>query len=172
MCIIMPYFSLSTTRMSEATAIQFTQDQTRTLTGVSVETVRHWRKAIPYLSSKTGKAARFSYADLVGLAVTNELVSSFGVHIATLSAGVDALFRLLATSGAVSLDGATVFVTATEATLSDVGAEGIGQVPAKPALMIPLAPLVAKIQRHMLPAMPVSSQTVLPFPPEAIRSRA
>ena len=158
--------------MSEVTAIQFTQDQTRTLTGVSVETVRHWRKTIPYLSFKTGKAARFSFTDLLGLAVTNELVNSFGVHIATLSVGVDALFRLLATSGPASLDGATVFVTTTEAVLHEADAEGIGRVPAKPALMIPLAPLIAKIQRHMLPVMPVSSQTVLPFPPEAVRSRA
>lgn len=158
--------------MSEIAAIQFTQDQTRMLTGVSVETVRHWRKAIPYLSFKTGKAARFSFADLLGLAVTNELVNSFGVHIATLSAGVDALFRLLAASGPASLDGAIVFVTATEAVLNETGAEGIGRLPVKPALMIPLAPLIANIQRHMLPVMPASSQTVLPFSPESVRSRA
>ncbi|XXG31425.1 MAG: hypothetical protein WJ306_02195 [Ferrovum myxofaciens] len=146
--------------------------KSRTLTGVSVETVRHWRKAIPYLSSKTGKVARFTFADLLGLAVTHELVNSFGVHIATLSAGVDSLFRLLAASGPASLDGAIVFITSIEATLYEGGVEGVGQVPAKPALMIPLAPLIAKIQRHMLPVMPASNQTTLPFPPEAIRSRA
>ncbi len=159
--------------MSEVTAIQFTQDQTRTLTGVSVETVRHWRKTIPYLSSKTGKSARYTFAELVGLAVTNELVSSFGVHIATLSAGVDALFRLLTASNAATLlDGVTVFVTATDATLFESEAVDINQVLVKPALMIPLAPVIAKIQRHMLPAMPVSGQTALPFPPEVVRSRA
>lgn len=156
----------------EVIAIQFTQDQTRTLTGVSVETVRHWRKAIPYLSSKTGKAARFSFTDLLGLAITNELVNSFGVHIAAMSAGVDALFRLLAMSGPTSLDGAVVFVTATEAILREAGPDGIGQVPAKPALTIALAPLITRIQQRMLPAMLVSSQTVLPFPLEVIRSRA
>lgn len=158
--------------MPEVTAIQFTQDQTRTLTGVSVETARHWRKAIPYLASKTGKAARFSFTDLLGLAITNELVNSFGVHIGTVSAGVDALFRLLASSGPASLEGAIVFVTATEAILREAGPDGIGQVPAQPALTIPLAPLIARIQQHVLPVMPVSSQTVLPFPPEAVRSRA
>ena len=158
--------------MSEVTAIQFTQDQTRTLTGVSAETVRHWRKAIPYLSSKTGKAARFSFTDLLALAITNELVNSLGVHIATVSTGVDALFRLLTICGPASLDGAVVFVTATEAILREVGPDGIGQVPAKPALTIALAPLITRIQQHMLPVMPVSSQTVLPFPPEAVRSRA
>ena len=158
--------------MSEVTAIQFTQDQTRTLTGGSAETVRHWRKAIPYLSSKTGKAARFSFTDLLGLAITNELVNSLGVHIATVSTGVDALFRLLTICGPASLDGAVVFVTATEAILREVGPDGNGQVTAKPELTIALAPLITRIQQHMLPVMPVSSQTVLPFPPEAVRSRA
>lgn len=158
--------------MPKVAAIQFTQEQARTLTGVSAETVRHWRKTIPYLSSKTGKAARFSFAELLGLAVTNEVVNSFGVHIATLSTGVDALFRLLAVSGPASLDGAVVFLTANEAILHEAAAKGINQVPVKPALMIPLAPLIGKIQQHMLPVLPVSSQTVLPFPPEAVRSRA
>lgn len=158
--------------MPEVTAIQFTQDQTRLLTGVSAETVRHWRKAIPYLSSKTGKAARFSFTDLLGMAITNELVNSFGVHIAIVSVGVDALFRLLTTTGATSLDGAIVFVTTTEAILRNADTDGIDQIPYKTAFAIPLAPLIAKIQWHVLPVMPVSSQTVLPFPPEVVRSRA
>lgn len=158
--------------MSEVVAIQFTQDQARTLTGVSVEAVRHWRKTIPYLSSKTGKAARFTFAELLGLAVIHELVNSFGVHIATLSTGVDALFRLLAASGPASLERAVVFITATEADLYERGDEDLGHMPTKPAFTVPLAPLMTSIQRHMLPAMPVSSQTALPFPPEVVRSRA
>lgn len=142
------------------------------LTGVSAETVRHWRKAIPYLSSKTGKAARFSFTDLVGLAVTNELVNSFGVHIATVSTGVDALFGLLDSSGPASLDGAVAFITPTEAILREASPDGISRAPTKPVLAVPLAPFVAKIQQHMLPAMPVSRQTVLPFSLEAVRSKA
>lgn len=144
----------------------------RSLTGVSVETVRHWRKTVPYLASKTGKAARFSFADLLGLAVTNELVSSLGVHIATISTGVDALFRLLANSSALALNGAVVFVTPTSATLHDTGPEGVGPAPTQPTLAIPLDPLIARLQQHMLPVMPVPRQAALPFPPEAIRSRA
>jgi hypothetical protein len=118
--------------MSAVTAIQYTQDQMRTLTGVSAETVRHWRKTVPYLASKTGKAARFTFADLLGLAVTNELVSSLGVHIATVSVGVDALFRLLSTSGALALNGSVAFVTPTLANLCDIGPEGVGGGAAPP----------------------------------------
>lgn len=158
--------------MPAITAIQYTQDQMRTLTGVSVETVRHWRKTVPYLASKTGKAARFTFADLLGLAVTNELVSSLGVHIAAVSTGVDALFRLLADSSALALNGAVVFVTPTSAALRDTGPEGTGPAPIQPTLAIPLDPLITQLQQHMLPIMPAPRQAALPFPPEAIRSRA
>jgi hypothetical protein len=158
--------------MLEVIAIQFTQDQTRALTGVSVETLRHWRKVIPYLSSKSGKAARFTFADLLGLAVSYELVNSFGINITGLSVGIDSLFRLLETSGIVKLDDAAVFVTATEATLFETGDAGISQSLTKPTLVIPLGPLMARIQLHMLPTMPTSTQRVLPFPPEAVQSRS
>lgn len=158
--------------MPEVIAIQFTQDQMRTLTGVPVETMRHWRKAIPYLAPKTGKAARFSFADLLGLAVTNELVNSFGVHITTVSAGVDALFRLLAASGAASLEDTIVLITASDTVLREVGPDNIGQITARPSFVIPLAPLIIKLQQQMLPVLPISNQAVLPFPPEVVRSRA
>lgn len=158
--------------MPRTTAIQFTQDQARTLTGVSAETVRHWRKTVPYLSSKTGKAARFSFTDLVGLAVTNELVKSFGVHIATVSAGVDSLFALLSSSGPASMDNMVAFITPTAAILLEASPDGMGRVPNKSAIAVPLALYIERIQQHVLPATPVSRQTVLPFALEAVRSKA
>lgn len=157
--------------MPDVIAIQFTQDQMRSLTGVSAETARHWRKTIPYLASKTGKAARFSFADLLGLAVTNELVSSLGVHIGTVSKGVDTLFRLLADSPAPDLDHSVALVTSTEATLGDLRTWN-SSIQGQPTLAIPLYPLISRLQQQVLPVTPPSSQAALPFPPEAVRSRA
>lgn len=158
--------------MTAVTAIQFTQDQMRTLTGVSAERIRHWRKAIPYLASKTGKAARFSFPDLLGLAVTHQLVSVLGVHIATVSAGVDALFRLLANDNAITLNGAVVLVTPVTASLCDTTLNSIEPLPTEPTLVIPLDPLIVQLQQQMLPVMPPPPQKALPFPPEVVRSRA
>lgn len=157
--------------MPVVTAIQFTQDQMRTLTGVSAETVRHWRKTIPYLATKTGKAARFSFTDLLGLAVTNELVNSLGVHIGTVSVGVDALFRLLSNSTPPVLEGGIALITPTEASLRD-SANWDVNANAKPTLAIALNPLISRLQRHVLPVAPLPSQATLPFRPEAVRSRA
>jgi hypothetical protein len=159
--------------MPGVTAIQFTQDQMRTLTGVSAETVRHWRKTIPYLATKTGKAARFSFADLLGLAVAHELVNSLGVHIGTVSVGVDALFRLLSNSTAPILEGGVALITPTAASLPESANWSIGAA-AEPTLAIAIAldPLISRLQQNVLPVAPFPSQATLPFPPEAVRSRA
>lgn len=143
----------------------------RSLTGVSAETVRHWRKTIPYLATKTGKAARFSFAELLGLAVTHELVNSLGVHIGTVSSGVDALFRLLEDSAAPVLEDGIAIITPTEASVRDSGSWSIDPS-ASPTLAIPLNPLIYRLQQYVLPVAPSPSQASLPFPPEAVRGRA
>ena len=143
----------------------------RSLTGVSAETVRHWRKTIPYLATKTGKAARFSFAELLGLAVTHELVNSLGVHIGTISSGVDALFRLLEDSAAPVLEDGIAIITPTEASVRDSGSWSIDPS-ASPTLAIPLNPLIYRLQQHVLPVAPSPSQASLPFPPEVVRGRA
>lgn len=153
------------------TVIQFTQEQMRSLTGVSAETVRHWRKTIPYLATKTGKAARFSFADLLGLAVTHELVNCLGIHIGAVSGGVDALFRLLEESAAPVFEGGIAIITPTAASVRDSGSWSIDPS-ASPTLAIPLNPLISRLHRHVLPVAPPPSQASLPFPPEAVRSRA
>ena len=165
-------FTLSTTRILAVPTIQFTQDQARALTGVSVETIRHWRKTVPYLSAKTGKVARFSFADVVGLAVTLELVSSLGVHTGTLSTGVDALFRLLAQIAPAALDGANVLITKADATLYKDDGRGIMLSLAAPAVVVPLMPFVSQIQCRMMPVAMGPFQVPLPFPPEIVQRKA
>ena len=157
--------------MAGSTVIQFTQDQMRFLTGVSAETLRHWRKTIPYLATKTGKAARFNFSELLGLAITHELVNSLGVHIGTVSNGVDALFLLLEDSTAPVLDGCIAIITPTAASIHSSASWSIDPS-APPALAIPLNPLISRLQRHVLPVAPSPSQASLPFPPEAVRSKA
>lgn len=153
--------------MAGVVSIQFTQEQARALAGVSPETVRHWRKAVPYLSCKTGKAARYSFPELVGLAATNELVKTLGVHIAAVSGGVDALFRLLMNSNVAAFQEAIAVITADKAAL-----EAKITACEQSALMVPLKPLVSRIQQSMLPTLPNTEQATLPFPPKIVRSRS
>lgn len=154
--------------MSTITAIQFTQEQARILTGVSVETIRHWRRTVPYLAGKPGKSARFTFTDVVGLAVTQELVN-FGVRIASVSDGVEALFQLLAQVGPSALETGIALVTTTGASI--VQSEKFTDLQIdQSGLVVPLHPLMVRISEHMLPTRPAASdQASLPFPPQMAR---
>ena len=162
-------FPLSVTRMTEIVAIQFTQEQARTLTSVSAETVRHWRRAIPYLATKPGKAARFTFTDVVGLAATRQVISTFGVHVTSVSFGINTLFQLLAEARPADLEEAMAVITTDGAAIlaaADLSTKRFDSA----TLVIPLGPLVDRLHRQMVPILPVAEQTTLPFPPQIVRS--
>jgi hypothetical protein len=155
--------------MAGVTAIQFTQEQARTLTSVSAETVRHWRRVIPYLAAKPGKAARFAFMDVVGLAVAREVISTFGVHITNVSLGVNALFQLLADARPTALEDAVAVITTDGAALlpaADISSNRFGCA----ALVVPIGPLIDRLHRQMVPGLPMAEQAELPFPPRIVRS--
>jgi hypothetical protein len=150
-------------------AIQFTQDQARALSGASAEALRHWKKVVPYLRDKAGKSARFSFADVLGLAATRELVATFGVHIASISIGVNTLFRLLSETRPATLEDSVAVVTPREAWLFS-SRDLTFRRQNGPALIVPLEPLISRLREQMLPAALVERQDALPFPPRVVRS--
>jgi hypothetical protein len=85
--------------------IQFTQEQARDLAGVSPGEVRAWRKAVRYLAAKPGKAARFTFADILGLAITRRITGDFHVRISDIGDSMDALFRALSETRPSDLEG-------------------------------------------------------------------
>lgn len=150
--------------------IQFTQEQARTLTGVSAEMIRHWRKTVPYLAGKLGKVSRFTLSDVIGLAATHDLISTFGVHIANISEGVDALFHLLAEAQPTTLAQMVACVTTADAALLPA-AEFTCKRLGGPVLVLPLEPVISRLRRHLLPIVSDVEQAALPFPPLMIRTK-
>lgn len=149
--------------------IQFTQEQARDLAGVSPGDVRAWRKAVPYLAEKPGKAARFTFADLVALAITADLTSAFHVRISDIGIGIDALFRMLTKARPPHLEGLVALIETASARLLPAADLGARQV-ARPTFVIPCDPVVARIGERMLPLAPGSGQTALPFPPQMLKA--
>lgn len=157
--------------MASLSPIQFTQEQVRALTGASVETIRHWRRTIPYLTEKTGKAARFGFSDVVSMTIAHGLTRDFGVQITSVSKGIDSLFRLLSTAGYPSLEDGIVLVTPHDATFCD-GGETVGHAIHRTGWAIPLRPIVVHIRGVIVPTTTLDSEQRLPFPPGIVRSRA
>lgn len=153
-------------------ALHFTQEQVRDVVGVPAEKLRHWRKAVPYLQRKAGKAARFTFADMLGLAVTLEIVDGLGIGIANLRTGVDKLFELLSRTEVSSLSDMVAVVSADgcrlcfarEVPWSDAGEAFVA---------VPCWPLIERLSGQVLPIpIPSDPQSALPFPPQVLRASA
>lgn len=151
--------------------IQFTQEQVRDIAQVTLGDVRQWRKAVPYLATKPGKAARFAFSDLVGLALTREITGTLGARISEIGSGVDALFQVLAEARPAHLEGLVALVERTAARLvpaSDLTARHISG----PVFLAPCDPILAEIGSRMIPIPLGSSQVAFPFPPRAVKGGA
>ena len=148
--------------------IQFTQEQVRDIAQVSPGDVRQWRKSVAYLAAKPGKAARFAYSDLVGLALTREFTGTLGVRISEIGTGVDALFRALAEARPPHLEGVVALVERASARLVPVN-ELTSRQMVCPLIVAPCDPILAEIGARMMPLGPAANQTALPFPPQAVR---
>lgn len=150
------------------TTIQFTQEQARDIAKVSPGEVRQWRKAVAYLAAKPGKAARFAFSDLVGLALTREITGTLGARISEIGAGVDALFRALAEARPAHLEGLVAIVERTNARL--IATSDLALELRNPLFVAPCDPILAEVGARMMPIAPGASQAALPFPPQAVRS--
>ena len=148
--------------------IQFTQEQVRDLAQVSPGDVRQWRKSVAYLAAKPGKAARFAYSDLVGLALTREFTGTLGVRISEVGEGIDTLFRALLEARPPHLEGLVALVERATARLIPA-VDLKPQLVYGPVIVAPCDPILAEIGARMLPASLATSQTALPFPPQAVR---
>jgi len=128
------------------------------LTGVSAETIRHWRRAIPYLAARPGKSARFTFTDVVGLATVREVISTFGVRITDVSLGVNALFQLLADARPAVLKDTVAVITVEGGALLPA-ADLYASCFSCAAVVIPIGSLIDRLR-----------QAALPFPPRIVRS--
>lgn len=149
--------------------IQFTQEQARTLAGVSPGEVRAWRKAVSYLAAKPGKAARFTFADILGLAITRRITSDFHVRISDIGDSMDALFRALSEIRPSDIEGSVALIDAQTARLvpdSDLGAKPLKD----PTFVVPCAQFIHDLSQRVIPLAPASLQAALPFVPQIVKA--
>jgi hypothetical protein len=155
--------------MAEVKIIQFTQDQARNITGISGETLRHWRKNIPYLAEKSGKSARFSYSDIVCLAATAQIIKTFGISIGAIGPTLDPVFRKLAELRASLLSNHAILIKESDALICRID-DIAGLDISAPLLVIPLAPLMVNLRDSLLPGFfsEPQRQRQIPFAPQTI----
>jgi len=154
-----------------ATPIQFTQEQARVIATVSPGETRQWRKVVPYLASKPGKASRFAFSDLVALTITGALTRDMGVRISEVALGVDSLFERLAAARPTNLEGLVAVVWRQRTTLVRVGDFRPHDM-VEPAFLMSCDAVIADIRARMLPVTMNDQQAPLPFTPVSVGTRS
>lgn len=146
--------------------IQYTQEQVRRAAGISSESLRHWRTAVEYLRSKKGKAARFSFADLVGLCMVRDLVQVLGLQVASIAPALDSLFQELNAAALAEMERSSVILHPRKVILVPAGKKiSVEHV----AVLIACGPIVAALRERILPSGAAPAQRSLPLPPRAVR---
>jgi hypothetical protein len=61
--------------------LQYSLSQLRETVGLSVETYRHWKRVLPPLADKSGRAPCFSIGDFVAVSILRLLTENAGVRV-------------------------------------------------------------------------------------------
>lgn len=155
--------------MSGLATIQFTAEQARSISGVSSESLRHWRGAIPYLRQRAGKSARFTFSDVLGLAILQQAKIQLGISVAAIAPGAQRLFERLAQTRIVDLTAMVAVLSHTDAEL--LPAHEIRQAEdGSVRIHVNCKPLLETVCSAVLPGYQSDIQAGLPFPPLALRT--
>jgi hypothetical protein len=149
--------------MAQST-IKYTCEQARAFAGLTPEAWRHWRKAVPTLSTKVGKKARFSSGELVALAAVASASQGLRIGIISLAAQWDELFKLCADQRLGNLRHLSVVLTAHAIALD----EGSHVARNEPTAIIPLGPIIERLWTAAVAEEPEQFQAPLPFMPHAV----
>lgn len=144
----------------------YTQEQARSVTGIGQEALRHWRKYVPYLASRSGKSARFSFGDLVALAVTKEATDGLGISISRIHEGIESLFHAFAEQKVI-LPGTSALLQSNVTLLATAGTQ-LSELGQTPAALVPLDPIIEQLRSKFLNGLRLPPQSVLPFFAEAV----
>jgi hypothetical protein len=76
--------------------VQFNTGQMQELTGIRREQFRHWRKVLPPLAGRDGRADLYDFAEVLALAVIAIIVDRMGVSVSRLTSGATEIFAFFA----------------------------------------------------------------------------
>lgn len=74
--------------------MQFNTGQMLELTGISREQLRHWRKVLPTLKGRDGRADLYSFDEILALGTIAVLTDSLGISISRLSRTAQDIFAM------------------------------------------------------------------------------
>ncbi len=151
--------------------MRYTQGQVRDLLDLSVDGFRTWRDIIPALAVHKGHGPTFAPGDVVVLAIIAELVKNYGVRVGAMADRFDELFAQCRGQSWVTLEACTVTISQSGVRVVDAAKPGFASAGVTTAVVIPCAPIVARLRTELIAAEAEQHQGFLQFPPTAVARR-
>ncbi len=90
--------------------MQYTVRQIHEIVGLSKETYRHWKKVLPPVAERGGRAPCFTVGDLIAASVLHRLTEIGGVRVGHLSDLAVVVFDLCNATPWAALEGSTLTI--------------------------------------------------------------
>jgi hypothetical protein len=97
----------------------FKRAQILELLGITPDTLRHWKKALPPIAEKDGRADDYTYSELVSLGIVARAVQQVGVQVSLFTPVAKELFVTVAKLLESDFTGVTLYVDARSVGLID-----------------------------------------------------
>lgn len=148
--------------------MRYTQSQVRDLLGITVDTFRVWREAIPALHQHKGHAPTFTPGDIVALAALSDLIGLFGIRVGFLSSQFNEMFLVCRGMSWQSLRDCVFLVHSNEFRLVN-STDPLLPLRQHPIVCVPCAPIIDRLQISLLATEVHQAQGHLSLPPTAVR---
>lgn len=150
--------------------MRYTPSQVRHVVGITQETLRHWRRALPSLAGLKGHAPVFRPGQLLGLAVIRTLVEDLGLTVGALRAADHDIFELCSSPQWVRLAQGYLLLRPAEGRVQFV--ETVMEKDLERAsILLPLEPVVASLREALLEVTLEEAQQSMVFPPLDVSER-
>lgn len=150
--------------------MRYTPSQVRQVVGITQETLRHWRSALPSLSGLKGHAPVFRPGQLLGIAVVRVLVEELGISVRTLKEAECDIFKICGSPQWVRLARGYLLIRP-----SNGSAEFLDKLEDRdlstPAIVLPLEEIVTSLREALLEVAPEEAQQSIVFPPVGVGER-
>ena len=151
-------------------AIRYAPGQLRNAAAISQETYRHWKKALAPLRRGSGQSQCFTAGDLLAVVIVRRLTTDFGIRVSAISTVAEALFATCNTTPWPNLEQGTLVVDLANGHLRFMR-ETNHVVSERPALVIPLRPMVEHLRGALLTEDDLDRKKRLHLPPTPLPSR-
>jgi hypothetical protein len=153
-----------------AGTMRYTPSQVRSVVGITQETLRHWRRALPSLSGLKGHAPVFRPGQLLGLAVVRVLVEEVGLPVGALHSAERDIFAICSSPQWLRLAQGHLLVRPAEGQVIFVDRVSDSDLE-RPAILLPLEPIVTALRLALLEVAPEEAQQSITFPPLDVSER-